>query len=157
MVGMWLAAHHPDRVERLTLICTSAYLPPAEGWLQRAEAVRERGTASIVDGVVARWFTPAFPTRHPDVVASLVDGFRAIPDEGYAGCCEAIAAMDLRPVLHRISAPTLVIAGAEDPAAPPTHGQAIAAGIPGARFEVLPNASHLASVEQSEAVTALLQ
>jgi 3-oxoadipate enol-lactonase len=157
MVGMWLAAHHPARVERLTLICTSAYMPPAEGWRQRAAAVREHGTASIVDAIVARWFTPDFATRHPEVVAPLVDDFRALPDEGYAGCCEAIATMDLRPALHRITAPTLVVAGADDPATPPEHGQAIAAAIPGARFEVLPDAAHLASVEQAEAVTALLQ
>src|SRR5690242_14548746 len=55
MVGMWLAARHPDRVERLALLCTSAYLPPAQGWLDRAAQVRAHGTASIVDVVVARW------------------------------------------------------------------------------------------------------
>src|SRR5262249_40541687 len=58
-VGMWLAAHQPDRVRRLTLVCTAACLPPAEGWLDRAARVREAGVASIADAVVARWFTSA--------------------------------------------------------------------------------------------------
>jgi len=156
MVGMWLAAHHPERVARLTLICTSAYLPPAEGWHQRAATVRERGTASLVEAVVARWFTPGFPTRHPDVVEPLVAGLRAIPDEGYAGCCEAIATMDLRPVLSRITAPTTVIAGADDPATPPEHADLLAAGIPGARRATIPGARHLPNVERADAVTALM-
>ena len=54
-----------------------------------------------------------------------------VDPEGYAGCCEAIAAMDLRPALPAITAPTLVIAGREDPATPPWHGAVIARGHPG--------------------------
>ena len=59
----------------------------------------------------------------------------ATPAEGYAACCEAIGAMDLRELPRRITAPTLVIAGAEDPATPPEHGREIAAAIAGARLE----------------------
>jgi 3-oxoadipate enol-lactonase len=80
----------------------------------------------------------------------------ATPAEGYAGCCEAIAALDLRPGLPRIAAPTLVIAGAEDPATPPVHAQAIAGEIPSARLCVLGGAAHLASVQQADAVTRLI-
>lgn len=156
MVGMWLAAHHPERVDRLGLLCTSAYLPPAEGWLLRARTVRAEGTASVADAVVARWFTPRFAERQPKVVQRLKATFGTLPAEGYAGCCEAIAALDLRPVLPRITAPTLVIAGADDPATPPAHGQAIADAVPGARIEVLPGAAHLASVERPDAVNDLL-
>jgi len=76
--------------------------------------------------------------------------------EGYAGCCEAIAAMDLRPALTSVTAPTLVIAGAEDPATPPWHGAAIAAAIPGARLRVIRGAAHLANVSQAAEVTAAL-
>jgi pimeloyl-ACP methyl ester carboxylesterase len=76
--------------------------------------------------------------------------------EGYAGCCEAIAAMDLRPMLGSVAAPTLVIAGAEDPATPPWHGAAIASAIPGARLRVIRGAAHLANVSQAAEVTAAL-
>jgi 3-oxoadipate enol-lactonase len=78
---------------------------------------------------------------------------RATPAEGYAGCCEAIRDMDLTDRLGRITAPTLVIAGAEDPATPPLHGQGIANSIPDARLDIVPHAAHLANVEQPQAIT----
>ena len=76
--------------------------------------------------------------------------------EGYAGCCEAIAAMDLRAGLAAVGAPTLVLAGAADPATPPEHGAVIAARIAGARLRVLPDAAHLAAVSRPREVTAEL-
>ena len=75
---------------------------------------------------------------------------------GYAGCCDAIAGMDLRPVLPAITAPTLVIAGSEDPATPPWHGAVIARAIPGARLRVIRGAAHLANVSQPGEVTVAL-
>ena len=51
-----------------------------------------------------------------------------------------------RDGLAAITAPTLVIAGAEDPATPPWHGAVIASAIPGARLAVVRGAAHLASV-----------
>lgn len=156
MVGMWLASHAPGRVDRLALLCTAAYLPPARGWLDRAATVRAGGMAAIADAVMARWFTPAYPAGHPGRLARLREQFLSCAPEGYAGCCEAIAALDLRAALPRISAPTLVVSGADDPAIPPAHGQSIAAAIPDARFESLAGAAHLASVERADVVDTLL-
>jgi 3-oxoadipate enol-lactonase len=156
MVGMWLAANAPDRIGWLGLCCTAAFLPPASLWQQRADAVLAGGMTAIAGQVVQRWFTPAFAAVAPAMVRSYVDGLEAIEPTGYAGCCAAIEAMDLRPVLPRISARTLVIAGAEDPATPPWHGAAIASGIPGSRLAVLRGASHLAVVSHPAEVTSLL-
>jgi 3-oxoadipate enol-lactonase len=157
MVGQWLAIHAPERIDRLILLCTSAYLPPAEGWHARAVAVREAGTPEVVaDAVLDRWFTPAYTTSHRDVVARYRAMISGIDPEGYAGCCEAIAALDLRGGLPQITAPTLVVAGRQDPSIPPEHGEAIAAAIPGARIEILDPGAHLASVERAETVTALI-
>ena len=156
MVGIWLAAHAPDRIAGLGLSCTSAYLPPAAGWTQRAAAVRAAGTGSIAALVVSRWFTQSYQAAHPEAPEAFVAGLAATADEGYAGCCEAIAAMDLRPVLGSITAPTLVIAGTDDPATPPWHGAAIASAVPGARLRVVRGASHLANVSNAAEVTALL-
>ncbi|HEX5407563.1 MAG TPA: 3-oxoadipate enol-lactonase [Pseudonocardiaceae bacterium] len=150
MVGMTIASRLPDRVDRLALMCTSAYLPPADSWLDRAATVRAEGTAAITEGAIGRWFTPAFTDTDP-YTAMLA----ATPDEGYANCCEAIAAMDLRPALGRITASTMVIAGSSDPATPPEHGRLIADTVPGARFELV-DAAHLANVERPAEVTALL-
>jgi 3-oxoadipate enol-lactonase len=156
MIGMWLAANAPGRVAALGLVCTAAYLPPAGDWRERAARVRAAGMASISAAVISRWFTPAYAALAADVIA----GFRATLERtdpvGYAGCCEAIAEMDLRPDLPAITVPTLVIAGADDPATPPACGAAIASGIGGARLEVIPGAAHLAAVSAADAVTTAL-
>jgi 3-oxoadipate enol-lactonase len=153
MVGMWLAAHEPSRVRRLALLCTSAYLPPVTLWRDRALAARGAGVESIASAVVARWFTER---ANPAVVAEYRAMLVTTPGEGYAGCAEAIGAMDLRPVLHQISGRTLVIAGADDPATPPSHAEVIVAAIPGATLAVVDGAAHLANVERAPVVTDLL-
>jgi 3-carboxy-cis,cis-muconate cycloisomerase/3-oxoadipate enol-lactonase len=155
MVGMWLAAHAPDRIDRLALCCTAATVN-GEVYLERAAKVRAGGTGSVVAEVVDRWFTPAFRRAAPQQVERAVAMLLATSQEGYAGCCEALAAMDLRAGLPAITAPTLVIAGADDLATPPARAEAIVAAIPKARLEVVAGAAHLANIEQPEQVTRLL-
>ncbi|HEU0040891.1 MAG TPA: 3-oxoadipate enol-lactonase [Jiangellaceae bacterium] len=157
IVAMWLAVHHPARVDRLALVCTGAHLPPAEAWLARAATVRARGMAAVAEAVADRWFTPAFATsaRATDLRA----GLRAVPVEGYAGCCEALAALDLRPQLFRIKAPTLVIAGRDDRATPTAYSDELAAGLPAGvcrGLAVVDGAAHLGSVERAEVITGLI-
>lgn len=157
MVGMWLAAHAPARIDRLALCCTSALLTPREMWLDRAAAVREHGTSEIVSATVERWFTPNFRQHCASETAQYAAMIANADDECYASCCEVIAGMDLRGDLASITVPTLVVAGADDPATPPEHGESIAAGIGGnARLEVVPHAAHLANVERPQEVNRLL-
>jgi 3-oxoadipate enol-lactonase/4-carboxymuconolactone decarboxylase len=156
MVAMRLAARRPERVRRLALLCTSAYLPPAEEWRQRAEVVRADGTAGVADAVVGRWLTPQGAAAAPELVNQLLEMVRSTPAEGYAACCEAIADMDLRDQLGSIAAPTLLIAGAQDPATPPEHLQAVQQALGQAELLVLDGAAHLANMEQPEAVNAAL-
>jgi 3-oxoadipate enol-lactonase len=148
MVGMWLAARAPQRVDRLVLLCTSAYLPPAQGWRDRAATVRAGGTAAVADAVVARWFTPAWAGEHPAQVAGATAMLLGVPAEGYAGCCEAIAALDLRADLSRVTAATLVIAGRDDGATPLAHAELIAGLIPGSSLAVLDGVAHLGAVQE---------
>lgn len=158
MVGMWLGANAPERFERLVLLCTSAHMPPAAAWQERAEAVLRAGSVEpIADAVVERWLTAEFAQRHTEVRARLRAMLVATPAEGYAGCCGAIERMDLRGELSRISAATLVISGADDPATPPEQQRLIAEAIPGARHETVGPAAHLAAVEQPEAVNQLIR
>jgi 3-oxoadipate enol-lactonase / 4-carboxymuconolactone decarboxylase len=152
MIGMTIAAREPERIDRLALVCTSAHLPPAQQWLDRAATVRAQGMRAVVEGALGRWFTPAFTDREP-----YADMLAGISVEGYASCCEAIAALDLRPVLGRITAATMVVSGLDDPSTPPDHGRVIADSVPNARFEVVAGAAHLAAVEQPAKVTALLR
>jgi 3-oxoadipate enol-lactonase len=156
MISMWVAAHAPERVERLVLCCTSGRLGPPSAWLERAAIVRADGVGAIADAVLGRWFTPAFAGARPDVIERMRAILTATPPEGYAGCCEAIAEMDLTPDLPSIAAPTLVIAGEQDPATPPEHGRRIADLIPGARFEVVSPAAHLATIERPDLTTAMI-
>lgn len=158
MVGMWLAANAPARLDRLVVACSSAHLPPASAWHERARAVREAGSVEpLVATVIGRWLTPAHAEAHPEQVARLRAMLAGTPPEGYAACCEAIAALDLRPDLPRIVAPTMVIAGADDPSTPPDHGRAIAEAVQLGRLVVLADAAHLASVERPAAVTEIIR
>jgi len=156
MTGMWLGVHAPERLDRLVLLCTSAKLGPPENWIERARTVRAQGTAAVAEAGFGRWLTERFRDEHPDTAEWLRAMIAAQPNEGYAECCGVIERMDQLAVLPSIKAPTLVIAGAQDPATPPEHAERIVAGIPGARLEVLDPAAHLANVEQAEAVTRLI-
>ena len=157
MVGQWLAINAPERIDRVILICTGAFLPPADRWRQRAAAVRTAGTAEVVaDGVIARWFTEPFAAAHPDTVARHRAMIAATDPGGYEACCEAIAAMDLRPGLPSVRAPALVVSGEQDASIPPEYGRAIAAAIPDGRFELLDPCAHLATVQRADTVNELI-
>jgi 3-oxoadipate enol-lactonase len=143
MVGIWLGAHAPDRLDRLVLACTAPHLPPPEQWLERAATVRERGMDAIADAVVGRWFTPRFGGD----VATWREMLVSTPAEGYGRACEAIAAMDLRDELRRIKVPTTVILGRDDPVLDDDSKRLLAQVGNVVELE----AAHLANVEQPEA------
>ena len=153
MTGQLLAVLHPEKVDRLVLVATSAYMPPETLWQERADIVRLKGMEAVADGVIGRWFTPA-EQRSPGAAATRRGLIEEVDPHGYANCCLAIGRMDLRPRIGAIEAPTLVLSGAQDPATPPASGQEIASLVPGAEFAVIPDAAHLIAVERPEALTA---
>ncbi|PRY49967.1 3-oxoadipate enol-lactonase [Geodermatophilus tzadiensis] len=155
MTALRLAAREPDRVGRLAVLASSAK-PDPQGFLDRAVAARSGGTAPLAPTVVQRWLTPAYAAAHPELVARLEAMIVAADDEGYALCCEVVAAVDLREDLARITAPTLVVSGAEDPALPPPHQQLIADGIAGASLVSVSPGAHLPNLEQPLEVTGAL-
>jgi 3-oxoadipate enol-lactonase/4-carboxymuconolactone decarboxylase len=156
MTAMAAARLAPERVDRLVLCCTSAHMPPPEAWRERAALVRAEGMTAVVDAVLTRWFTDQFREAQPGIVERVRAMLLATDPAAYAACCEAIAGMDQRDAIRTITAPTLVIAGAADPATPPDHGAAIAASISGARLLVVPGAAHLANIERANVVTAAM-
>jgi 3-oxoadipate enol-lactonase len=156
MTGMRLAARDPERVDRLVVLCTGAHLAPSSAWTERAATVRAEGTGAVAKAVVRRWFTPAYLEARPTVRKESEEMVATTPAEGYASCCEVIAAMDLRPDLASIAAPTLAIAGADDPATPPPDLQAIADAVQDGRLLVVPDAAHLANAQQPDVVTAAI-
>jgi len=157
MTGMWLGVNAPERIDRLAICCTGMQLPPAEMWTERAAQVRAEGMGCVIDATMERWFTPGFRERSPEVVGRIREIFLTTNPEGYAGCCEALAQFDMRGQLDAITAPTLVIAGEDDPVGTPERAGAVGEEIEGSHVVILPEARHLAAVEQADAVTRELE
>jgi 3-oxoadipate enol-lactonase len=151
-IGMRVAAAAPERVEKLVLACTSAQFGDPAQWIERAATVRAEGLESIVDAVMARWFPPGFAELERWRAM-----FLTVDREGYARCCEALAGRDATDDLGRIVAPTLVIAGTEDPTSPPAEAANIAAHVRGARVALIDGAAHLANIGRPEAFNRLLE
>ena len=147
MVGQWLGANAPSRIDKLILSNTSSYFPDKSMWDGRIKFVREKGLEGIVDANMERWFTKEFRARSPQTMAKMHDMFVATKLDGYVGCGEAIRDMDHRPLLPQIGAPTLVIAGRHDPATTLEAGEFIAQHMSDARLAVLETA-HIANMEQ---------
>jgi 3-oxoadipate enol-lactonase len=147
MVGQWLGAHAPGRVDKLVLSNTSSFFPDKSIWEGRLKTVRDKGLAAIVDANMERWFTEDFRERSPQAIAKMREMFLATKADGYIGCGEAIRDMDHRPLLPKISAPTLVIAGKHDPATTLEANEFICEHVPNADIAVLDTA-HIANVEQ---------
>jgi 3-oxoadipate enol-lactonase len=150
MVGQWLAANAPRRIGRLILSNTSAYFADKTRWNDRIQAVREKGLDSIADAVMKLWFSADFRARAPETIARMRQMLTATPVEGYIASCEAVREMDHRPLLPKIKAPTLIIAGKHDHTTPLEMAEAMRAQIPGATLVVI-DAAHIANVEQPAA------
>ncbi len=152
MVGQWLGANAPDRVEKLILSNTNFNYADKTPWADRIKFVQEKGLGELVDPNMERWFTKGFRDRSPQVIARMKEIFLATNPVGYIASCEAIRDMDFSASNPRISAPTLVIVGNQDPATPPAAGEAIAKQIKGAKIVAL-DAAHIANMEQPKLYT----
>jgi 3-oxoadipate enol-lactonase len=154
-VGLWLGVNAPERIDRLVVANTGAKIGTTEMWNARIEAVRRGGTASIASAVLSRWFPHALMEQPTPIVARLRATFERTSTEGYASSCAAVRDLDLRRLVHRIHAPTLVIAGSEDLSTPPSDGRFIADEIRGAQYVELP-ATHLSNIHTASAFTQTL-
>ena len=159
MIGQAFALRHPSRLRKLVLAnTTSTYgTQGPEMWEARAKAVGEGGMAAVKELAMQRYFTDDFRASSTDIVDRIGSGFLATDPAGYIACCNAIRDLDFSGDLHRIKAPTLVIAGEKDAGTPVAMSKAIADAIPGARLAVIQGASHLSAVENPEAFNKLVE
>jgi 3-oxoadipate enol-lactonase len=152
MVGQWLGANAPGRVNKLILSNTASYYADKGPWADRIALVREKGLGALVEANMQRWFTDDFRKSHPKVIERMKTAFTGTDPKGYIASCEAIRDMDFRDSNARIKAPTVVIVGAQDPATPAAQGEAIARAIPGAEVATI-DAAHIANIEQPQVYT----
>jgi 3-oxoadipate enol-lactonase len=155
MVGLWIGINAPARLDRLVLANTAARIGSADMWNARIDAVRKGGTAAIASAVLARWFTPALLDTPTPIVAQMRATFERTSTEGYAASCAAVRDADLRHMLGRIHARTLVIGGTDDGSTPPNDTRYVADHIANARYVELA-APHLSNVQAAPAFTQAL-
>ncbi len=151
--GMWLGVNAPERLHKLVLCNTGAKIGATDAWNTRIETVSKSGMKAVSNGVIERWFTPRFREKEAATVAKVQRVLEAVDREGYAGCCAAVRDFDYREKLGAIQTPTLVIAGAHDPATPAADGRFLVEKIPGARYVEL-DAAHLSNIEDGQRFTA---
>jgi len=153
MTGMWLAAHYPDRIDKLILSNCIPHIGNEAMWNSRIAQVLEKGMGDIAAGQVGRWFRPGFENSDPDVYHASELGIKQMSAQGYAGCCAVLRDADLRASVKEIVAPTLVIGGQYDLATPPEKTELLAAQIPAAKYIELPG-GHLSNLDAATAFNA---
>ncbi|GIT90922.1 3-oxoadipate enol-lactonase [Jannaschia pagri] len=154
MVAQGLAVKRPDLVRALVLSNTAAKIGTPTLWQRRIDAIRTGGLASIADDVMARWFSPSF-RKGPDLAAWRAR-FLETPEEGYLGCCAAIAGTDFYTPTAALRLPTLGLAGSDDGATPADLVRETVDLIPGSRFQILRRTGHLPCVEAPNAYAQAL-
>ena len=151
-IGQWLGIHAAHRLHKLVLCNTGAKIGAPEFWNTRIDSVLARGMKDVSGAIISRWFTSAFASSNPGVVAGIRKTLESANPQGYTACCAAVRDFDSRDKLSSISVPTLVIAGDQDQSTPPADGEFISEQITRSRFVTL-RAAHISNVEAAEQFT----
>jgi 3-oxoadipate enol-lactonase len=158
-IAQAFALAHPDRVDKLMPCCCRARMVPdfAAMWHKLRETVSMNGLESIVEPTVQRWFSEEFKRRHPEVLEKIRRMIRSTTQEGYMGVTAAFLGLDVEAELGSIKAPTLYLSGAEDKlGGPPALMEGLAAKVKGARHVSVPNAAHIANIQNPEGFNRVL-
>jgi 3-oxoadipate enol-lactonase len=158
MIVQTFALAHPERVASLVLADTTSRYPPDVWplWQQRIATAESQGLEPLVAPTLERWFTAPFRAAHPERVAPIAAAIRATPVAGYVGCSHALPKIDVTARLRTLRCPALVIVGADDPGTPVAMAREIHEHLPGSELAIIPDAAHLANVEQPEAFNRAL-
>jgi 3-oxoadipate enol-lactonase len=165
-VGIALAARCPSRVRSLVAGTTSAYLDD-DDWQAavplldacRAAAAGTGDGGRILDLVAPATYSEGFLAANAALLTARRGLLSVMPREyfdGAAGIVSLLERLDLRPLLPSIACPTLVLAAGGDRTFPLAHPRTLAAGIRGARLEVLEGASHGVFIEDAARVIPIL-
>jgi 3-oxoadipate enol-lactonase len=155
MIGQTLVLKEPGLFDRVVLADTGHAQTPEtlKQWDERIKTAEGKGMEPLVQPTIERWFTKDFRnTPAANKIAALI---RSTPVPGYVGCCQAIARLNTTPRLKEIKRPVLAIAGEQDAAAPGTRY--IGENVPGAKLVMIPQAAHIANIEQPDAFNRALR
>ncbi len=155
-VALSIAARYPERLRALMLLNTRAGADSATAARGREDTAREVETADsvakVVDAMLPKLTAPTTPERRPDLVARVQAMMEQTTPRAVAGALRGMAVRpDRTAELARIAVPTLVVAGAEDQVIPLDESRQMAGSIPNARLVVIPEAGHLAPLENPAA------
>jgi pimeloyl-ACP methyl ester carboxylesterase len=142
-VALELAATRP--LAGLVLAATGARLRVHPSVL---EAMRVQAATSTESASLLGWS----PGADPALIAALDAHARAVPSATSLADWLAADAFDRLHALDTIDAPTLILAGADDPLTPPKYAQHLAAKLRGARVELVPGAGHMLPLDQAERI-----
>ena len=156
VIALWLAIHHPERIERGVFANTAARIGTVEGWNARIDAVQTGGMGALRNEVVARFLSAGFRERDPETTQLIGDILEATNPVGYIAACVALRDSDLRDLIHKIRVPSLIVAGALDEATPPAQARELHNAIVGSELIIFPEVAHLSNVEQPEAFNVCL-
>ncbi len=157
-VALVLAIRHGKRFNRLILADVVAAFPePARVPFRiMSEKVTTLGMSAVLDAAIGRMFPPAFQDAHPEEVALRKAALAQVDAASFSRACLALAALDTTAALAQITNSTLVLCGALDLTTPPALAQALAQGIPGARYAEIADSGHCPMVEQPAQLTTLI-
>jgi 3-oxoadipate enol-lactonase len=158
MIGQTFALKYPGALRSLALADTSSRYPAeaAPVWAERIRTAEAKGMEPLAQPTLERWFTEPFRRAHPAAVDAIRRLIVSTPVAGYAGCCHALPKIDVTARLKDIRCPILVIVGADDPGTPVSMAREIHENAPGSKLVILPEAAHLANLEQPAAFTRAL-
>lgn len=155
MIGQTIAIRGGSPFTKMVLADTTHTQPPEaiKQWEERIAIAQSKGMAALVDSTMERWFTAPF--RNSPAAKKIAALIAATPAAGYIGCGQAIMKLNTTARLKDIKLPVLAITGEQDGAAPGT--KYIGEHVPGAKYVGIPNAAHIANVEQVEAFNRALR
>lgn len=152
LVAQWIAAEHPERVDRVVVADAVPVYPAGmqQMWRDRATSVRASGTAHVVDPTLELWFSRAFLDQDGPEVRRARTRLGATDPEGYARACDVLASVDTGDLLPRMVRPTLVVCGLDDADPFRAAVDRFASDVPDVRSVWLPG-RHAAVIESSMA------
>jgi 3-oxoadipate enol-lactonase len=148
-VALQMAIRHPTLAIKYILADSGAAFsePGREAFRNMASASKAKGLAAITDVAMRRLFAPDFQAQHPELMRDRREAFLKTDPEVFRAACAALAELDLRPELQKVTVPVLVLVGEHDEATPPPMSHELAAGLPNAYLEIIAGCAHVPQLQ----------